>query len=65
MIIQIVDARTAFCRICGGSIGVGNDQFGQYVGCLMCGRSADLHPTPGMAGRQPNPVLNIPSPEGA
>ena len=62
MIIQIVNARENPCPRCGGSLSINNDQFGDYLQCLMCGRSADVRPAQGMYERQPNPILILDAP---
>ena len=58
MIVRIMDSKTNPCRHCGGSLGLGNDEFGSYIQCLMCGRETELKQTAGMNLRLTNPVLN-------
>ena len=62
MIIRIVNARENPCPRCGGNLSINNDQFGDYLQCLMCNRSTDVRPTQGMYEHRPNPVLILDAP---
>ena len=62
MIIRIVDASENPCPRCGGSLSINNDQFGDYLKCLMCSRSAEVRPAQGMYEHMPNPVLILDAP---
>ena len=66
MIIQIVNARENPCPRCGGSLSVNTDQFGDYLQCLMCNRSADVRPAQAMYEHRPSPslILDNPGPMG-
>ena len=58
MIIQIVNSKSKSCSKCSGSLSLGEDQFGTYFQCLMCGRIADIQQTDGKPAHRSNPFLN-------
>ena len=58
MIIRIVSSKSNSCPRCGGSLSLGDDQFGAYLQCLMCGRSTDIQQTQGKPAHQSNPILS-------
>ena len=58
MIIRIVSSKSNSCSKCSGSLSLGEDQFGTYFQCLMCGRSTDIQQTDGKPAHRPNPFLN-------
>ena len=58
MIIRIVSSKSNSCPRCGGSLSLGDDQFGAYLQCLMCGRSTDIQQTQGKSAHRANPILS-------
>ena len=58
MIIRIVSSKSNSCPRCGGSLSLGDDQFGAYLQCLMCGRSTDIQQTQGKPAHRSNPFLS-------
>ena len=58
MIIRIVSSKSNSCTRCGGSLSLGDDQFGTYLQCLMCGRSTDIQKTQGKPAHRSNPFLS-------
>ena len=58
MIIRIVSSKSNSCPRCSGSLGLGDDQFGAYLQCLMCGRSTDIQQTQGKPAHRSNPILS-------
>ena len=58
MIIRIVSSKSKSCSKCSGSLSLGDDQFGTYLQCLMCGRSTDIRQTQGKPAHRSNPFLN-------
>ena len=58
MIIRIVSSKSNSCTRCDGSLSLGDDQFGTYLQCLMCGRSTDIQQTQGKPAQRPNPFLS-------
>ena len=58
MIIRIVSSKSNSCPRCSGSLSLGEDQFGTYLQCLMCGRSAEIQQTDGKPAHRSNPFLS-------
>ena len=58
MIIRIVSSKSNSCPRCGGSLSLGDDQFGAYLQCLMCGRSTNIQQTQGKPAHRSNPILS-------
>ena len=58
MIIRIVSSKSDSCPTCRGSLSLGEDQFGTYLQCLMCGRIADIQQTHGKTAHRSNPFLS-------
>ena len=57
MIIWTVSSKPNSCRRCSGSLSLGDDQFGTYLQCLMCGRSTEIQQTQGRPSHRSDPVL--------
>ena len=69
MIMHIINPNSFSCPRCGGNLGIGKDQFGVYLQCLMCARSIEIDSAPGPApskkDHQSNTVINQTNLSGA